>query len=231
MTSVPPATRKTRIAIWSAAFGLVAVAVAGVVAYFGFSLYQLHRFPPGYRNRPTQGFHRPGQKEFSQANRQIDSFEGTAAFGNSAAAVELAREFSTTFKAARQKYFTRGIPLEVLESTKGEFLTWCELQTRECAFIVHVPDLRNFEHRVFEKEDARRLLAQAAWASAQAALKSRCQPGMELAVGLRGISQYSPIMLGHCQPEPTGPEDGLVKYIDDTTQSHFLWTFFSHRTK
>jgi hypothetical protein len=229
MTSVPPAPAKTRTPIW-----IVAVAImgaVGVVGYFGFDLYRLHSFPPGYRNRPTQGLYRPGESEFDQANRQIDSFEGTAAFGNSADAVELAREFSTTFKAARQKRFTQGLPIELLESTRGEFLTWCELQARECAFIVHVPDLRNFDDRVFEKVDARRVLAQVAWASAQAVLKTRCKPEMELAVGLRGISQYGPILLGHCQLELAGPEDGIIKYIDDSAQSHFLWTFFSHRAK
>jgi hypothetical protein len=229
MTSVPPTPGKTRTPIWTVA--LAVTAVAFVVGYFAFNLYQLHSFPPGYRNRPTRGLHRPGESQFDQANRQIDSFEGTAAFGNSAEAVALAREFSATFKEERQKRFTRGFPVELVESTNGEFLTWCELQTRECAFIVHVPGLRHFEDRVFEEIDARRVLAQVAWASAQAALRSHCKPDMELAVGLRGISQYSPIMLGHCRPELAGPEDGVIKYIDDTTQSHFLWTFFSHRGK
>jgi hypothetical protein len=225
----PPAQAKTKTPIW-----VIALAVVGgvsILGYFGVNLYELHRFPPGYRNRPTTGLHRPGEREFDEANRKLDSFESTAAFGNSSEAVDLARQFSVTFKTARNKLFTRGFPVELLESTKGEFLTWCELQQRECAFIVHVPGLRLFEDRVFEKIDARRALAQVAWASAQEVIASRCKPDMELAVGLRGISQYSPILLGHCKAELAGPEDAIIKYIDDTTQSHFLWTFFSHRPK
>jgi hypothetical protein len=50
---------------------------------------------------------------------------------------------------------------------------------------------------------------------------------MELAVGLRGLSQYSPIELGYYDADSSKPDAGLVKYIDDIAQSHFLWTFFA----
>ena len=92
-----------------------------------------------------------------------------------------------------------------------------------------MPGLRQFGKNFTEKVDARKLLAQAAWMSAQKVLKANHagRPGMELAVGLRGISQYSPIMLGYYLENPNTPDDGIVKYLDDYTLSNFLWSFFA----
>ena len=208
----------------------IALAVAVVAGYFGYQFYLLHSFPPDYRNRPASGWAtRPGENEFSRADNQIDTYQGTMAFGNSPQATALAAQFSETLKAARAELFTQGLGLELFDSTKGEFLTYCELHDRECAFIVHVPGLRHFEKNFTEKVDARKLLAQAAWLSAQKVLKAgrAGRPHMELAVGLRGISQYSPMMLGYYTENPAGPEDGIVKYLDDSTLDNFLWAFFA----
>lgn len=209
---------------------LIVLLVIGGASYFGYQLYRLHSFPPGYRNRPAAGWRtRPGEDEFSKANDQIDSFKGTAAFGNSPDAIELAKLFSETLKAAREDLFTHGVGIELFESTKGEFLTYCELHDGECAFIVHVPGLRHFEKNFTEKVDARKLLAQAAWLSAQKVLKASHagKSQMELAVGLRGISQYSPMMLGYYKENQNTPEDGVIKYLDDSDLSNFLWAFFA----
>jgi hypothetical protein len=82
---------------------------------------------------------------------------------------------------------------------------------------------------IFEQVDARKLLAQLAWMTAQKVLKEqgRGRPQMELAVGLRGISQYGPIMLGYYDENAKAPGNGLVKYLDDGAQTQFLWTFFA----
>jgi len=99
---------------------LIALLIIGTVGYFGYQLYQLHSFPLGYRNRPASGWgERPGEEEFSQADEQINSFKGTAAFGNSPEAILLAQQFSETLKAAREELFTRGLGIELFESTKG----------------------------------------------------------------------------------------------------------------
>jgi len=90
-----------------------------------------------------------GEKEFGNANTRIDSFQGTTAFGNSPEAVKLARHFSEAFKTGRAQTFTPGFKLEILDHTRGEFMTWCELHAQECAFIVHVPQLRKFDKNVF----------------------------------------------------------------------------------
>jgi len=206
---------------------LTAILAGGAFAYH---VHQTLVFPPGYRNQPTAGWGvRKGEKEFEKANAHIDSFQGTNALGNSPEAVKLARQFSEAFKAGRAQMFSPGFKLEILDHTEGEFMTYCELHAEECAFIVHVPQLRKFNKNMFEKVDARKLLAQLAWMSAQRVLKEQGmgRPRMELAVGLRGISQYGPIMLGHYDENAKAPEDGLVKYFDDFTQTAFLWTFFA----
>jgi hypothetical protein len=212
---------------------LIVLLAVGIAGYFGYQLYQLHSFPPGYRNRPASGWGtRPGEDEFSKADEQINSFKGTAAFGNSPDAIVLAQQFSETLKAAREELFTKGLGIELFDSTKGEFLSYCELHDQECAFIVHVPGLRLFEKNFTGKVDARKLLAQAAWLSAQKVLKANHagKPQMELAVGLRGISQYSPMMLGYYKETLNSPDDGIVKYLDDYTLSNFLWAFFAPKS-
>lgn len=208
----------------------IVLAIAASGGYFGYQFYQSHSFPSDYRNRPASGWGaRPGEKEFDNADKQIDSFKGITGFGNSSEATELATQFSKTLKAAREELFTRGIGIELFDSTKEEFLTYCELHENECAFIVHVPGLRHFEKDFTQKVDARKLLAQAAWLSAQKVLKSNQagKPQMEMAVGLRGISQYSPMMLGYYTENPTTSDDGVLKYLDDYEMSNFLWAFFA----
>jgi len=222
-----PVRRTLRRGVIIAGVIIAALLAGGLFAYH---LYERFSFPPGYRNRPTAGWGvRIGEREFDSANRQIDSFNGTNAFGNSAEGVRLAREFSQILKSGRAQLFTPGFKLEILDHTKGEFMTYCELHSRECAFIVHVPQLRGFDTSVFEKVDARKLLAQLAWVTAQEVLKERgtTEPRMEIAVGLRGISQYGPIMIGNYDANAKSPQDGLVKYLDDGAQTHFLWTFFA----
>ena len=211
---------------------VIAFAVLGTAGYFGYQMYQLYDYPAGYRNRPSSGLHRPGENEFSQASDQLDSYKGTNAFGNSPAAVRMAAEFAATLKVMRATHFTPGSKIEILESTKGEFVTYCELHEEECAFIVHVPELRRFEKNFTEKVDARKLMAQAAWMSAQTVLKAHHaeNPRMELAVGLRGIGQYGPIMIGYYVKDATKPDEGLIKYLDDGAQTHFLWPFFGPST-
>jgi hypothetical protein len=225
--NVPARLRNAR-ARWVIIAG-AALAVLVVAGVFAYHLYQGFVFPPGYRNRPSAGWHRPGHTEFSRADDQIDSFQGTNAFGNSPEAVALARHFADAFKAARAQLFTPGFKREILDDTKGEFITYCELHREECAFIVHVPQLRHFDKDITEQVDARKMLAQTAWMTAQGVLKTHgaAKSRMELAVGLRGISQYGPIMLGYYEENAKTPEDGLIKYLDDRTQTHFLWTFFA----
>ena len=214
-------------------WAVVTLTILAVILTVGVTAYQFQQrfsFPAGYRNKPTAGWGvRKGEREFEKADAQINSFAGTTAFGNSPEAVKLAGHFAETIKAGREAVFTPGFKLEILEETKGEFMTYCELHAEEVAFIVHVPQLGKFEDSVFEKVDARKLLAQLAWMTAQRVLKEQGagKPRMELAVGLRGISQYGPIMLGYYNENARAPEDGLVKDLDDRTQTHFLWTFFA----
>lgn len=222
--------QRSRLPLWAIG-GAVAVALALVAgAALAYHLKQSFAFPSGFRNRPTSGWGiRMGEKEFDAADAQIDSYNGNIAFGNSAEAIELARSYSKALQAARRELFTAGPQVEILDKTKGEFLTYCELHSQECAFIVHVPHLRKFEKAVFEDVDARKLLAQLAWATAEKVLKEQHvgKPKLELAVGLRGISQYGPITIGYYDENAHAPKDGMVKHLDSGAETHFLWTFFA----
>jgi hypothetical protein len=230
----PPAApaksrRNQKASVWIIVGLAILFALSGAV-YGGHKFYYEHSFPSGYRNRPASGWgKRPGKSEFSAANDQLQTFNGVKAFGNSPAAITLAAQFSLALKGVRAEHFTGADYPELFESTQGEFLTYCELHDQECVFIVHVPGLRRFEKKSFEKEDARKQLAEAAWILAQKILKANNagQPKMELAVGLRGISMYGPIMLGNYDENMSEPEDGMIKYFDDAGMQNYLWAFFA----
>lgn len=209
---------------------LVALPILVAFCYFGFQFYQLYDYPLGYRNRPSSGvMRRPGEAEFAVANGQIDSFISTNAFGNTPDAAVLAHQFAEMLQEARARLFTPGSRMELFDSTKQNFIAYCELHDEECAFLVHVPGLRKFDRGLTQRVDARTLLAQTAWLAAQTVLKaSRAgKPKMEMAVGLRGISQYGPIMIGYYSEAAAKREDGLIKYLDEGAETHFLWPFFN----
>jgi hypothetical protein len=221
--------RNQKATVWILT-ALAILAAAGGAIYFGHQFYYEHSFPSDYRNRPATGWgRRPGETEFSAANDKLQTFNGTGAFGNSSEAIVLAEQFSKALKDVRKEHFTGADLPELFESTKGEFLTYCELHDQECAFIVHVPGLRHFKKNSTGEEDTRKELAQASWILAEKILKANNtgKPKMELAVGLRGISMYGPIMMGYYDENMSEPGDGMIKYFDNETMDNCLWSFFA----
>ena len=86
--------------------------------------------------------------------------------------------------------------------SKGEFLTYCQLNADSCVFLVHVPELRRFTI------DAKKSMCTLAWANAQSILKARINsPPRTLAVGVKGAVLYESIMIGNPVPGP-GQGDG-----------------------
>jgi hypothetical protein len=143
----------------------------------------------------------PGQAQFNNANRQINTYQGGVAFGNSPKAVAVAERFSSSMKKLRQVMF-EGSKQEVLSVSHHEFLTCCELQENQCALIVHVPELRRFS------SSAKQTLGTLAWVTAQQALQGEQagKPGMKIAVGLRGIALYDRVLIGTFDPEAPVPK-------------------------
>ena len=147
---------------------------------------------------------------------QVMSFKGEAALGNNDEAIALAKQYSVAMKAARQMFFT-GSDKNKLSFTKGEFVTYCNLLPDRCAFVVHVPQLRNYT------SDAETEMAEMAWRMAVNVLRER--PGLpkELAIGIRGPMNFGRILIG--VPSSTG--DNMAGIRERATRSSALYPFFT----
>jgi hypothetical protein len=146
---------------------------------------------------------------------QVMSFKGEAALGNNDEARALAKQYSVAMKAARQIFFT-GSDKNKLSFTQGEFVTYCNLLPDRCAFIVHVPQLRNYT------SDAETEMTEMAWRMAVNVLRDRSGFTKELAVGIRGPMNFGRILIG--VPSSTG--DNMAGIRERTTRSNALYPFF-----
>jgi hypothetical protein len=197
---------------------IVLLLVLAFVAFLGFRMVQ---FVSYVREHPVQ--ESPGQAEFREADRQIIANKGTVAFGNNREGISLARDYSTSMKLLRENLFTAG-KKNAFSMAQGEFLTYCHLNTTNCVFLVHVPELRRFTG------DAKKAMADLAWNNAQSVLKANLgSPPKQIAVGVRGALLYDVILIGEFVPEPKGDEDGIKTRIDGAPLQalRVLYPFFA----
>ncbi len=121
---------------------------------------------------------------------------GQVGMGNSPTAESIASEFAAAMKKLDDELFTSSRE-RIIELTRGEFLTHCELHPNSCALIVHVPSYRDYN------DEAREALAELAWVTAVSESSTELEPGDQLAVALRGTLRYGDIRLGTI---PSGTE-------------------------
>ena len=156
-----------------------------------------------------------------RAERKIRSKSGDKiAFGNSQEAKELAEQFSERLSLLR-KLGIEGGDSKKPSLSGGEFLTFCQLNEDSCAFLVHVPDLRNFD------DGAKKFINDSAWSIAQQLLKDSTLPdGSDLAVATKGVLLYDEINIGtHMKElsEDSNPRTGIKR---DTRSDSQLEPFF-----
>ncbi len=141
---------------------------------------------------------KPGESELLTVERRIVSDDEGYALGNSDEARELARAFADRMKVLDETFFTQTDAN--IKLSGGNYVTWCERRDGHCAFIVHVPEYRRFD------EEAKDVLAQLAWMTAQETAAESLEPGEELAVGLKGVLLYGAVMVGEFDPEYDGED-------------------------
>lgn len=168
----------------------------------------------------------PEAAAFEAANRQINVYRDAVAFGNSPKAIATAATFSESMKKMREVLFEGGKKSGVSVSDH-QFLTYCELRDSQCAFIVHVPELRRFS------KEAKESLGTLAWVTAQNALREQgaAQPGSRLAVGLRGIALYDRVLLGSLSATNEATENGLAETVVGSRPEQRLRPFFQRVTE
>jgi acyl carrier protein len=199
--------------------GIILVAVAAVSV--AFVLFQAVMFAIVLSKTPRT--RTPGEAEFREANRQIIRSQGGVAFGNNSAAVSLARDYSMSLKVLREGLFSKGNK-DAYSISKGEFLTYCQLNANSCVFLVHVPELRRFT------SDAQKSLSELAWMNAQSILRTRSNsPPATLAVGVKGAVLYESVMIGHAAPD-SATGDGITERGSGVTGPNLLYRFFAPTT-
>lgn len=162
-----------------------------------------------------------GEAGFKAANNLISIHRGTVASGNSPQAVAVAARFSQTMKGLRDGLFEGG-KKDGFSVSRHEFLTHCEMHDGTCAIIVHVPELRRFSN------EAKDSLAEIAWITAQTVVREQAagQPGMKLAVGLRGVLSYDRVLMGKLVSGVTNTDTGVFETIKEYNSEQRLFPFF-----
>jgi hypothetical protein len=168
----------------------------------------------------SQGVGSTQTAAFNAANAAIGVNHGKTAFGNTEDARQVASMFSVQMRTLRNKFFT-GTSSGV--ATKGDFLTYCELQTNQCVILVHVPELRKFNF------SAKKSLGEVAWLAAQATLSERGlgKPGMRMAIGIRGVLLYDRVLEGSFAPEKAGAKNAYAEIDDDAEAKARLAGYFA----
>lgn len=156
----------------------------------------------------------PGKADFEKANEQINTNGKGAAHGNSDAAIQAAARFAATMKPLQAASFTGGSGHSF--ASGGDFVTYCRHNPDSVAFMVHVPELRNYKDA-----RTRELLTMLAWKTAKIAANglSFTSTNPAVIVGLRGFASYGPIWSGKLDGQPE------VK-TDDLDEKRRLYPFF-----
>jgi hypothetical protein len=197
------------------------VAVAGglvVFAFVAFLGFRVVQFAKYVRTHPQAAL--PGELEFREANKQIIADPNTVVFGNSEAALALAKQYSTSLKIMRDKMFTKG-DQTALGSLEGDFLTYCQSNEDSCVFLVHVPELRRFT------EEAKESLANLAWINAQSVLQANTRrPPKTVVVGVKGLLLYDNILIGDYVADPQPGKDGIKTRGSGLADMKLLYPYF-----
>lgn len=197
----------------------LAIVLVVIVAFAGFMGFRLFQLAVYHREHPRQ--QSPAEVAFHAADRQIIGGRQGIAVGNSPEAVALARQFSTSLKSVRTELFTKGRE-SALSLTNGEFITYCQLRSDACVFLVHVPELRRFTG------EAKEALAELAWANAQEVLQERAAPPPRtVAVGVKGAFLYNAILIGDYVADDTDPLEAIKSRGSGFGDVPLLYPFFA----
>ncbi len=195
-------------------FAVTAVGLVGTIYLF--------QQTPAVSTGPTQTASVPtAASALQDAEHKILSDDDGVALGNTADAQALADKFAAAMESQDQAFFTE--TEAKIKLSGGHYVTWCELHTDRCAFVVHVPEYRRFDSQ------AKTLLSKLAWQTAQTVVEEKLPPGAGLAVGLKGIVLYGAVLTGRVSDsEP----DGQFPSPDSTgTDEKLLIPFFERPTE
>jgi hypothetical protein len=146
------------------------------------------------------------RRRLSEAESNVISDSRGIGHGNTDQARAMAEEVSRRMQELREELFTSRDTL-----LKGKFVTHCEMNDGRCAFVIHAPDLRNFE------SDSKEFLGELAWEVADDVATEELGEGVELGVGVKGLLLYSAVMVGKTgsddEPRTSTSSDQLLPFF------------------
>lgn len=161
-------------------------------------------------SRPQSPFVEAQSKIVSDRSREIGH-------GNTPEATEIAKQIAIEMKSIRD------IAIDGEESkfslSGGKFLTFVQLNAESAGVTIHVPNLRNYE------EDAKQLIAEAAWAIVQIKLaESQLPDQAKLVVATKGYMLFDKIYSGkHIKNFVDVDEDGITNHDAGETSLRALF--------
>lgn len=116
-----------------------------------------------------------------------------------------------------------GRGIEILDPHRGVHKAVCHLTEKRCVFLVHVPELRRFD------SNGKASLGRVAWVAARTLLREQGvgRPGMELAVGLRGVIAYDRVLTGKYVSGVTDDELPGVNSVEGFGCERGLYSWFA----
>jgi hypothetical protein len=157
---------------------------------------------------------KPGQAEFEAASESIGVFSKEVGFGNTPAAIDVAKRFSVAVKKDVAESFTGGKDDAKDFVTHGNFLTYCEFHGNDVVLLVQAPNLDEYAG------DVRKGLFDVAWESAQATL-GNAATGRNLVIALRGKLLYGVIGKGKASGDAPKPQ------MDTALDTAQLYSYFT----
>jgi hypothetical protein len=157
----------------------------------------------------------PGEDAFDAANDIIRSDDAGVSHGNTEQAEAMAAEFSQMLDAADEALFSGGSEGGI-DRTGGKFLTYCRVSGNKVAFLVHVPQFKQY------KDDVRDALISVAWMTANQVVSDSGLTDVEkIGIGLRGTLIYGGLAIGPPGEDPEMTENSFS--VDD----ELLYEFFA----
>ena len=159
----------------------------------------------------------PGEEAFDKANTKISAYNDQSkqvGWGNSEDAEELATRLSLAMERFQKVMFAGAGQGQGGGLTGGRFLTYCELHEDKICFLVHVPQMNNYQ------DDIRDALIEMAWKSATS-ITIDYPKDRVVAVGLRGTLVYGGMAVGTPDGKPETENSAVVsktnfyKFFDD----------------
>lgn len=214
---LPPPLRKASQRLPSYFYAVLVVAVL-VVGFVGFHFV---KFIWAMESQTLKQISNSG--EYTRADGFVLGYKGTPAHGNTFQAQALAWRLSDELKKIRDDKFPKGDPESVdVKLTRGEFLVFCQLRGDSCAFLIHVPALREYS-------SAQKVaISEAAYLEAARQVDSIPRSGVrQLGVAIRGTILYDRAIVGAYRFESKAPL-ASVRRTDDWKFIHqWMAPFFA----